>query len=47
LVETTNPGAPYEEGEELEVSHEYVDAEVTVHPSVDVTYTGRYRVDGG
>jgi hypothetical protein len=46
-METSDPGAPYEEGEELEVSHEYVDAEVTVHPSVDVTYTGRYRVDGG
>jgi len=45
--QTTHSGAPYVEGQDLEVSYEYTDAEVTVHPSVDVTYTGRYRVDGG
>ena len=27
--------------------HVYTDAGVTVHPSVDVTYRGRYRVEGG
>ena len=44
---TTSPGAPYEEGVELEVSHEYRDAGVTVTASVSVTYRGRFRVDGG
>jgi len=45
--QTTDPGAAYVQGRELSVSHEYLDADVVVHPSVDVTYTGRYRVDGG
>ena len=45
--QTTDPGAEYAKGHELVVSYEYTDAEVTVHPSVDVTYTGRYRVDAG
>ena len=31
---------------EPDVFHVY-DARVTVHPSVDVTYLGRYRVKGG
>jgi hypothetical protein len=26
------------------ITHEYLDADVTVSPSVDVTYSGRYRV---
>jgi hypothetical protein len=46
-LRTTSPGAPYEEGVELEVSHEYRDAGVTVTASVSVTYRGRFRVDGG
>jgi hypothetical protein len=39
-----DPGAPYPE---LRVTHVYLEAEVTVTPSVDVTYQGRYRVNGG
>jgi len=45
--QTSDPGAEYRAGQELAISYEYTDADVTVHPSVDVTYTGRYRVDGG
>jgi hypothetical protein len=44
---TTDPGAAYVQGRALAVSHEYADAHVTVHPWVDVVYTGRFRVDGG
>lgn len=38
--------------EELEqsphfVTHRYAEAHITVQPSVDVTYSGRYRVGGG
>ena len=44
--QTANPGAEFEEGRELEVYHEYLDAHVVVHPSVDVTYQGHYRVVG-
>jgi hypothetical protein len=39
-----DPGAPYPD---LRITHVYVEAEVTVTPSVDVTYQGRYRVNGG
>ncbi len=39
-----DPGAPYPE---LTVTHVYRKADVTVHPSVDVTYHGRFRVNGG
>ncbi len=42
--ETTSPGAAYPD---LEVSHVYRDADLTVHPSVDTVYSGRYRVNGG
>ncbi len=28
------------------ITHEYVDAHVTVNPSVDVTYQGRFRLNG-
>jgi hypothetical protein len=41
---TATPGAPYPA---KDVTHDYVDAHVTVHTSVDVTYSGRFRVDGG
>jgi hypothetical protein len=41
---TATPGAPYPA---KHVTHDYVDAHVTVRTSVDVTYSGRFRVDGG
>lgn len=41
---TETPGAPYPE---MDVTHQYTDAHVTVHPSVDVTYRVRWRVDDG
>jgi len=41
---TEQPGAAYPA---LTITHTYRDADVTVSPSVDTTYTGRYRVDGG
>lgn len=44
VVRTRVPGAPYPE---LDVTHEYTDAHVTVFPWVDVTYSGRYRIGGG
>ena len=37
-------GAEYPD---LRITHVYEQAGVTVSPSVDVTYQGRYRVDGG
>ncbi|MFZ2502213.1 MAG: hypothetical protein WAW88_06060 [Nocardioides sp.] len=41
---TNTPGAPFPR---LLVTHEFTNAHVTVHPSVDVTYRGRYRIAGG
>ena len=41
---TADPGAAYPE---LSVTHRYDDARVTVHPSVETTYTARFRVRGG
>ena len=38
-----DPGAAYPD---LRITHVYEEAGVTVSPSVDVTYQGRYRVDG-
>ncbi len=38
---TDKAGRPFPD---LEVTHVYEDAHVTVHPSVDVTYSGRYRI---
>jgi hypothetical protein len=43
----SDPGAPYARDDSLRVSHIYNEARVTVHPSVDVTYSGAYRIDGG
>ncbi len=43
----SDPGEPYDEDSSLRVSHVYSEAKVTVHPSVDVTYSGEYRIDGG
>ena len=41
---TTSPGAPYPS---KEITYSYTDAHTTVTPSVDVTYTARFRVNGG
>lgn len=43
-VRTSDPGAPYPA---KEITHEYTEANQTVRPSVDVTYTARFRVGGG
>jgi len=43
-VTTDSPGAPYPA---MDVTHRYAHAEVTMHPSVDTTYTARFRVNGG
>jgi hypothetical protein len=40
----SDPGAAYPD---LRITHVYLDAGVTVSPSVDVTYQGQYRVNGG
>lgn len=44
---TESPGAAHVDGREHEVFHVYTDAGVSVQPSVDVTYRGRYRIEGG
>jgi hypothetical protein len=44
-LETENHGAAHVDGLEHEVYHEYTDADVTVRPSLDVTYRGRYKVE--
>lgn len=41
---TDIPGRAYPH---LDITHEYLDAHVIEQPSVDVTYTGRYRIGGG
>ena len=41
---TATPGAPYPS---KEVTYSYSDAHTTVTPSVDVTYTARFRVNSG
>lgn len=43
-TQTGTPGARYPA---KDVIHEYTDAHVTVTPSVDVTYSARFRVNGG
>lgn len=40
---TTAAGGSYPD---LEVTHTYRDADITVHPWVDTVYSGRYRVNG-
>jgi hypothetical protein len=42
--EGADPGAAYPD---LRITHTYIEADVTVRPSVDVTYQGRYRVGDG
>ena len=41
---TTSPGAPYPS---KEITYSYTDAHTTVTPSVDVTYSARFRVNDG
>jgi hypothetical protein len=41
---TESPGAPYPS---KEIIHRYADAGTTVRPRVDVTYSARFRVNGG
>ena len=41
---TSDPGSAYPA---LTITHRYEDARVTVHPSVETTYTARFRVGGG
>jgi hypothetical protein len=41
---TRSAGSPYPD---LEITHEYADAHVTMRPRVDVTYAAEFRVDGG
>ncbi len=41
---TSSPGAPYPS---KEITYRYSDAHTTVRPRVDVTYTARFRVNGG
>jgi hypothetical protein len=46
---THEPGLAYERGRPMSdyVSHQYVDAHVTVRPSVDTVWSARFRVNGG
>ncbi|KQY51642.1 hypothetical protein ASD30_19960 [Nocardioides sp. Root140] len=46
---STSPGLKYQPSIPMDsyISHQYVDAHVTVQPSVDVDYSARYRVDRG
>ncbi len=43
------PGMAYEKGVPIErfLTHRYLDADVTVRPSVDTTWSATYRVNGG
>ena len=41
---TESAGNPYPD---LEITHEYADAQVTMRPSVDVSYAAEFRVEGG
>jgi hypothetical protein len=41
---TSTPGAPYPA---TDITHHYTDAHTTVAPSVDVTYSARFRVGNG
>ena len=41
---TTGPGAPHPH---QTITHRYTVADTKAHPSLDITYSGRYRVDGG
>lgn len=46
--ETTNPGRPIEKGDDpADLNHYVYEAKGKARPSVDVVYSGRYRIDGG
>lgn len=46
--ETTDPSRPIEDGDDpAELNHYVYESKGDVMPSVDVVYSGRYRVDGG
>ena len=40
---TSDHGAPYPD---QTITWQYTDAHETVHPSIDITYSGRYRING-
>jgi hypothetical protein len=46
---TDHAGQAYEPGLPMDsyITHQYVDADVTVKPSVDTTYSAEFRVGGG
>ena len=44
LTRTSDPGAPYPA---KDITYRYAEAGRTVSPRVDVTYTARFRVNGG
>ncbi len=44
VATTTDPGAPYPA---KDITYAYTHAHITVQTSVDVTYTARFRVNGG
>lgn len=44
VTQTGGPGAPYPS---KEIVHRYADGDTTVRPRVDVTYSARFRVNGG
>jgi len=47
-LSTTESGRRYERGLPMDsyITHQYTDANVTVHPRVDTTYSAEYSVDG-
>jgi hypothetical protein len=47
-LSTTEAGRRYERGLPMDsyITHKYTDANVTVHPRVDTTYSAEYSVDG-
>lgn len=44
LTRTSDPGAPYPA---KDITYRYRDGDTTVRPRVDVTYSARFRVNGG
>ncbi|GAB2855920.1 hypothetical protein [Nocardioides pacificus] len=46
---STTPGVAFSENLPMDayISHEYAEADVTVHPSVDTTWSARFRVNNG
>lgn len=46
---TTTPGVPFHENlpQDTYISYQYDDADHTVHPAVDTTWTARFRINNG